>query len=425
MQWVCCGIAVREDYWGRIRRSGLAAMEFFPAAADRRLEANAMRWNCLAAMAAVVSGGMILAPVVQADSPPWVYTHPDAKVLIGVDWQRVKSSPTGQMIRRQLLEMGGTFTSSTQGLEFIDTVDRILISAPGELSGGAQESPFIMALEGVLDAAALRKSMIPGTAVERYRGLDLLIPPRGPEGQDMVAALVNDRLTLIGDRASIELVLEDGNGLRDLVLRDRAAAIASDSEIWMIAATPPVKAGTAGADNPFASGLDELKAMDFGLSLARGLGLKMNLQFEDAASAQSLALGAQMLTSMFMTGDSASPEIAQIARSLHIEQTGADLRVNLDIPLDLLERGVMQAKSGITEAAPRTLETLLGMGSGSAPLPGIRPAVKNAGQPVAAATPAPSRAPAAPAQPVKRTIRIVGLDEGDREINYTVGGRRP
>jgi hypothetical protein len=177
-----------------------------------------------------------------------------------------------------------------------------------------------------------------------------------------------------------------------------------------------MKSAAGGDANPLASSFDELQAMDFGISLAQGLGLKMNMEFSDAASAQSLALGAQMLTSMMMSGDKNTPEMAKIARSLNIEQTGSTLRVNVDIPLELLQQGVMQARSGIEESGPRTLEGLLGIGPKPGAIAGVRPTVSGALQPAE---------PTWPREPQTRTIRIVGLDEGVREINYTVGGSRP
>jgi hypothetical protein len=387
------------------------ALQIFFTAADRLPEADAMRWSCLAAMSAVFAGGMILAPIVRAADPLWAYTHPEAKVLIGIEWQRAKSSVAGQMVRRQLSELGGSVTGASQGLDFIESIDRILLSAPGELGGNPADSPVLVALQGRLDRAALRKAMIPGTAVERYKGLDLLIPPRGA-GQDMVAALVNDTLTLLGDRLSIELALSGGHGLRDAALRGRAEQMAAECDFWMIAAVPPVKSGIAPMDNPLAASFDNLLSMDLGLSLANGLGLKVNMEFTDAASAQSLALGTQMITSMLMGGPASSPEMSKIARSLNVEQTGPQLRFSLDIPMDLLEQGVMQARAGFEEAGPRTLEGLLGMRPQSGLVPGTRPTVT---QPVAAAM---------PLEPQKRTIRIVGLADGDREIDYTVSGRR-
>lgn len=375
-----------------------------------------MRWTCLAAMAAVVAAALILAPGVQAADPIWAYTHPEAKVLIGVDWQRAKSSPTAEMIRKQLIGLGGPGMDMAKGFDFIESVDRILLSAPGELGGTASESPMLLVLQGKVDHAALRKSLIPGTAVERYKGLDLLIAPPGKDGQDLIAALVSDSITLLGDRASIELALEDGHGLRDEALLARAEKMAASSEIWMIAATPPMKTPAGGEPNPLASSFDELQSMDFGISLAQGLGLKMNMEFSDAASAQSLAMGAQMLTSMMMSSDKNTPEMAQIARSLNIEQTGSTLQVNVDIPLELLQKGVIQARSGIEESGPRTLEGLLGIGPKPGAIAGVRPTVSGAIEPVQ---------PAWPREPETRTIRIVGLDDGVREINYSVGGKRP
>lgn len=367
-----------------------------------------MRWSCLAAIAAVVLGAMLLAPNVRAADPLWNYTHPDAKVLIGIDWQRAKSSPAGQMIRRQLQATALPPVAAGKGLELFDSVQRILISAPGELSGNTGESPVLIALEGRLNPAALRKSMIPGTAVERFRGHDLLIPPRGQK-QDLIACLVSDTLTLLGDRPSIELALAEPSGLRDGALRDRAQQMAFQSEIWMIADAPPMKSAPGDAANPLAAGLNDLKTMDFGLSLAKGLGLRMNLEFPDAAAAQQMALGAQVLTSMMVGGPSTPPELAKIARALQVEQVGAKLKMTLDIPIDVLEKGVIQAKSGFAESGPAAIEGLLGIRPAPGPVAGVR---------------APA-APPVPREPVKRTIRIVGAEGGDKEITYTSGGSLP
>ena len=349
-----------------------------------------MRWICVAAMAAAVLGAMILAPgVAAAQDPLWSYTHPEAKVLIGIDWQRAKTSPAGRLIQKQMLGSGAAKAASVPGMEVLESVERILISAPGELSGNPAESPVLAAIQGKLNQAELRKSMIPGTAVERYRGVDLLIPPRGA-GQDMIAAVINDSLTLLGDRPSIEAALNGGQGGQDAALRARAVQMAANCEIWMIADTPPVKAGTAGEAKPPAPRLENTQAMDLGVALSKGLGLKMTMHFPDAASAQSVALGTQMLTSMLMSGNASSPELAKIARSLNIVQTGPALQMNLDVPLDLLEKGLIQAQASFGEAAPKTLESLLGLGAPAGPGPGgARPAAT--AQPVEPAWPTASR----------------------------------
>jgi len=370
-----------------------------------------MRWSCLAAMSAVFVGGMILAPVVRAAEPLWEYAHPEAKVLIGIDWQRAKSSPAGQMVRKQFAQIGGAMSAAAQGLDLFESLDRILLSAPGELSGTPADSPVLVVLEGRLDRGALRKAMIPGTAVERFKGHDLLIPPRG-SNENLIAALVSETVTLLGDRVSIEEAITKGTGPRDAALRARAGQMAAECDFWMISAVPPIKPGLSPMDNPLGDSFDNLQSMDLGLSLASGLGLKVNMEFTDPASAQSLALGTQMMISMLMGGAASSPEMAKIARSLHVEQTGPRLRMQLDVPMELLEQGVIQARAGFEQVGPQTLEGLLGMRPQSGPLAGVRPATA---QPVA---------PSLPVEPQKRTIRIVGLEDGDREINYTVGGRR-
>ena len=48
-----------------------------------------------------------------------------------------------------------------------------------------------------------KKLMPAGTALERFKGVDLFIPPRG-KGEDMILAMVNERVVLIGGMIEIE-----------------------------------------------------------------------------------------------------------------------------------------------------------------------------------------------------------------------------
>jgi hypothetical protein len=385
-----------------------------------------MRLSTALLFAASTVAALVFCPAVRAADPPappaptvnlWNYIHPDTQVLIGVDWQKAKNSPTGRMFARQLASSTAQFKSSGPGLDIFARLDRILLSTNGRQSSGpGDQPPVLIAIEGRLAKADLRKLMPAGTALERFKGVDLLVPPKGKE-TDMLMAVVNDRLALIGDRESIGRVLDSpagsAAGPKDVSLLERATQLSSQCEIWMISTVPPSKA--SGGALPAMKQLDDIESLDFGLSLQKGLGLRANLVAKDDDAAKGLATLTQMMASMASQDPKQSPEFVSIARSLKVKSEGKAVNVSMEVPLAQLERGVAQMRASASTTGRKTLESFLGISPSGGLPPGLRPAVTGATVTASAAAMVP---PAPPPTPRKRTIRISGLDEGSREITY-------
>ena len=123
---------------------------------------------------------------------------------------------------------------------------------------------MVIAVEGRLDRAALKKSLPPGTAMERFKGIDLYVPPKSKVGE-MLMAVLSDKQALFGDRNSIALVLEGQTGLGDALLAQRAAEMASRCEIWLVAAALG-KPGAEGAGGAMKQ-LEDIESMDLGVTL--------------------------------------------------------------------------------------------------------------------------------------------------------------
>lgn len=372
----------------------------------------------LAAVAALVFCPAVSAanPVQAAPAQPpvaaidlWSYALPEAKFVAGVDWRRAKSSGTGAMLMRRLMPSQGGKGKFTQGgMEFVDSLDRLLISAPEGAAGGQRG---LIVMTGRFDRAKLKKSMPAGTAIERMKGIDLFVPPTSA-GEDMVAGWVNETLMLVGDRGSVVEVLDAGTGLRDANLLARARQMEAENEIWLIADAPP--SSVAGTIAGASQGIGEIRSMDLGINLRQGLGLKANLTMMDAEKAQGLAMLGQMVSALPPDPRQRQSAFAEIARNIQLKVEGAVVRLDLQMPLSQLERAAVEASSNLQAMSRKSLESLIGVGGGG-PMPGLRPAVKveDASQRAA------SRPPASPSIPTKRTIRIVGLEEGDKEISYT------
>ncbi|MBE0657051.1 MAG: hypothetical protein IH602_05130, partial [Bryobacteraceae bacterium] len=341
---------------------------------------------------------------------------PDAKIAAGIDWQRAKTSAAGQMISKRLVNAPGARSKVTSaGLDFVDGFDRLLVSAPAPGQAGKQQ--VLLALSGKFDRAKLKKSLPAGTAIERFQGIDLFVPPSS-KTDEMVAGFVSEKLLLLGDRESISSALASRSGLSDAALLERAKQMEARHEIWMLADSLPEMPATAGA--AAMQGLQDILRAEIGIGLRSGMEMTANLTFADAEKAQGMAMFAQMLTAMPAGNDPASREMAAMAKSLRVNADGATVRATLSMSMAQLERAAMQVRSGVEQVSRRSLESLVGVGSQTGPIPGLRPSFGATGQTVSSV---PQIHPTRPAQPVKRTIRIVGLEEGDKEISYTSTGR--
>lgn len=352
-------------------------------------------------------------PAQTTDESLWRFAHPDAKFLLGVDWQKAKNSPAGKMIERQFTASAkGSAHQPPKGLEFLESVERVLVSSPN-LEGVSAQSPgqLVIALEGKIDREALKKSLPAGTAIERYKGIDLYLPPKGVQ-DEMILALVNDRIALGGDRQSLETVLEESAaGLKDQGLLEKATHLAEQCEIWMVGNAPPVKKGSSG-NAGMGQQFEDIESLELGISLTRGLGLEMNMNMATVESAQGMAMLSQMMMGMISNQTRQSDDFTRALRKLKVESRGKRVHLALDIPTSVLEKGVAQMKTSIRENGPKTLEALLKGGSGGGTRsPGTLAATARMEPPAPVVRPREM-----PARP--KTIKIVGLDTGDREIPF-------
>ncbi|MBA3975088.1 MAG: hypothetical protein C0504_12835 [Candidatus Solibacter sp.] len=375
---------------------------------------------CPGVQAAQPSGAGKPATAAEAAAELWTFMLPDAKIVAGIDWQRAKSSPAGQMISKRLVNAPATRGKvASAGLDFVDGFDRLLMSAPAPAPGQPGTQQMLLALSGRFDRARLKKSMPAGTAIERFQGIDLFIPPSS-KTDEMVAGFVSDRLLLLGDKASIAGALQTRSGLSDAALLDRAKQMEASHEIWMIADSIPEMPAASGA-SPI-QGMEDIRAAEIGIALRSGMDMTAILTFTDAEKAQGMAMFAQMLAAMPAGNNPASREMAAMARNLSVKAEGASVKATLSLSMAQLASAAVQMRGGIEQASRKTLESLVGVGSQTGPIPGLRPAARaTPSQPLASA---PRIAPPRPAQPVKKTIRIVGLDDGDKEISYSSPGGR-
>src|SRR5579863_6430884 len=95
------------------------------------------------AFLAVVVAAFAMAPGARAQTDAGLgrFVHPNAKALISINWGRIGHTPIGTMLREKL---GAAAGSMVPGLEFLDDVDRVLISSPGSnADDNTEEAPTL------------------------------------------------------------------------------------------------------------------------------------------------------------------------------------------------------------------------------------------------------------------------------------------
>lgn len=350
-----------------------------------------------------------------ADRTLWRYVHPEAKFLLGVDWQKAKVSSVGKMLSRKLAEQKGLKVSRTsQGLDMLDKVNLILVSSP-TIEGMSEESPgrVLVALEGKFDKAEFRRLMPDGTAVERFKGADLFVPLKAKK-DELLAAYVSEQFALLGDRTSLAEVLDGaGAGIKDQTLLERATSLASRCEMWLVANAPPTAKDAPSPAGPMQQ-LQDLDSLDLGVGLSKGLGLEMNMNMKTVESAQGISMMAQMFLGMAANQTRESDELSRALRSMKVSQNGRQVHMALNISTATLERGMVAMKSSIETKGRQAMEAMLAGGFAGTKAAPARPAATAGAEQASMVPPPPPR----PAQPLKRTIKIVGLESGDREVSY-------
>jgi hypothetical protein len=331
----------------------------------------------------------------------WRYAHPEAKALIGVEWSRMVNSPFGERIRNEMKKTG---VSMKDGLEFLDDIERILISSPGNKSGGANgQPPAVIAAQGRFDLDRLREvAKADGALSVSYRSVELLIPKERPASR-MALALVNPQTILLGDRKSVEAAIDlhaaADPSLSATPLYRRAAELAATNDLWVVAMTSPADFSTGNMAQ--SQLLNDVKSVEAGLSFRSGFGLQLNLGTKSEESARTLANGLQMMLALAVSGQDAQPGLAQLANKLQIAAESSQVKVALSISQGELEKGIGELRAAMTSPRKGSVD-VRGAARGSSTWPPAQTA---------------PREPAGP--PAKKVIRIYGLEDGPREIDFS------
>lgn len=371
------------------------------------------------------------ANILLAQSHPgwWTYASPDSTALVGIDWRTFANSPFGDALGSELGADGLGFPS----LDCVHQVDQILISSPPLLAAAPQSCSAAQ----IAQQASKQKFQ-----AFTYKNVNLWI---ASQPSTLSIALITPQVILLGspkalqdaiDRAA-DVVGKDTDSARSTIrkyspLLARAAQFSHNADLWVVASKLP---------DPLASRFVpfdvEARSFEGSVSMRDGLWLAGILY---ARSSEAALVTAEHLRSTFAalppfaraTEVRVDKEQIVISLSATVEQLNASLReapaaapAPAQTPAPALPPVILPsvAKAEVTAASakPPTIAQPKVALAPPAPPPTALLSTERPPAPVSqipAAAPAPVRQvkpeTAAPAE--RQVIRIIGLDDGPREI---------
>jgi len=380
---------------------------------------------CRFAAVLVIAAGWLGAEPQSASLPTyWRYSHPDAKVLVGIDVRGILNSPLGQKVFQEIKSMGGKWTSSAsaEDMDFLQGIERVFLSAPaqaGNLTGAVQREAVVV-FQGTFDPVRLRRMLGSRGKKQVYKGVELWSESKSPVGgAGAQMAIVSPQVLLLGDSASIRAAIDhhasaDPNRAYDPVFL-RATEMAPLYEIWFVGNVPPKSlTGSQGSASagPMAA-FDNVQSFEAGISIKNGMQLQFNLNTPTPAEASKIAQGLAGMMMFATAAQADTPELGELLKRVKFGSAGAQVQVSAAWSQADLESGMRQMQARLKQAVPNPMANVptrpaaSGVSDWNVSQPAPRSTVANA-EPAFATEPPP------PAGPL--TVKILNAEGGSKEV---------
>lgn len=335
---------------------------------------------------------LLIAPAVvsgQTDPALLRFISPNAKAVISVDWKTVRATHIGALLREKYVDVDPG--SAIPGAEFLDDVDRFIISSPGRANADeTSEPPMLVVVRGHFDLAKVRKTLADhGCRPQLFNSVQIY-RPQGKNGRDMAFVLMDTQTILVGDAGSIFASLErNANPPSDPgTLLARAAEMDSRYDVWAL------MSGLQAMTNDRLLGMlagggfqSESRSFEAGVSLRNGLAADISLIFPSEPEARNMASEFSKLMKAAIKDKVGGAAMLDLEKRLKVTAQGAATKISLRMTPQEFE------KNAQIFAATRQ-----------------QPAIESADiKPVVEALPSIPK-------PAPQMIRIEGLDDGPREV---------
>jgi hypothetical protein len=268
---------------------------------------------------------------------------PDTRVVFGMDFSRLQSSPIAEGLRRGLqagMQAGGgvQFQKLLGGIGFdpFRDIHEILVAT----TGTGKNPPALFILQAAPNVHALLQSASgPATA---WHGARIL------SGKNPVALL--DDLILAGDLTQIKAaILRRGRGSAiNAELARRISTMSSRYDLWLVSLAPlaSLTSSVSPAKSQGFANLDALKSIDqfiLGLGMSSDFILDAELVAHDQKSAGTLADSLRLLQALAQQSAKNDPSAAAALKNIEFAVDDKVVRLSIRVPAEEVQKQIQQA----------------------------------------------------------------------------------
>lgn len=295
------------------------------------------------------------------------YAPPDAKAVIGISWRAARQGPLNEYVQRR--------PGSVPGQEFLDQVDELVLCSTG-IGVDDKEPPVLVILTGKFDLRRMRQELTAhGARPQQFEGITVW---RSKRAGDISFVLVDQETVLAGDAHSIYAALNraaaPARKEAPSPLLQRAAVLHGGNDLWAVMTSSP--AGLIRQLAPVEVLAGATTGLELTASFRSGLHAEIRLRAADEELAKQLHSDLKAILRSARNDHKTPGPVTLFTDHLEARRENDSVVLRLNLGMDAL-RSALQFR--VVEKTP------------------------------VAKVEAP---------PEKQMIRIQGLDEGTREIEY-------
>lgn len=302
-----------------------------------------------------------LATVASASDPQLLkLVMPDAKVVSGVDIDKVMLTPFGRFFLSQLPAPDAGFQEfvTATGFDPRRDIHEILMASPGEPG----KKSGLLLVRGDFDTArilGLAKAI--GKPADNYHGVDILSGGGGKtHAISQALAFLSNSIAIAGDVDSVRGAIDrrnSGNGVSDAGLSNKVASTSVSQDAWVVSIVP-ISSLAGAVPNKNVSGalqgdlIKGIQQSSGGVRFGSTIEISGELTARNDQDASSLADVVKFFMSMAQMSSptSGNSEIASLLHNLTVNTEANAVKVSLSIPENQVE---MLIKMGAQHHAPR------------------------------------------------------------------------
>lgn len=273
-----------------------------------------------------------------ADATMLNLVMPDAKVIMGADFDRLTSSPFGQHVLSMMNLEGKEFETFVGKTGFDPRRDLREVLVASQSVEDNMGPGSVLVARGAFDESKLAAlATVNGGAVSSYNGVKLLSGPPKPGHESPVAACLEGGYMIAGQDAPVKAAIDRHRAAKalDAALAARIQASSNQYHAWLVTTTSPSElAGRV--RNPNVAGAmkgDLLQAIE---SISAGMRFGAIVELAGEANTRSDRDAAALIDVMrflvSMATSNAPPAIGKFAESLQLTSQGATVQFSASIP---------------------------------------------------------------------------------------------